>query len=100
MWWDKKDEIDIVKGNSLQIIAADCYWKDELIGKKEYAYLKEKAEKLDVADRRYYMFAKKGFTEELKNIAKEDKDINLITLDEMLNQKEEKAKRLFFFGKK
>jgi len=100
MWWDKKDEIDIVKGNSLQIIAADCFWKDELIGKKEYVQLKEKAQKLDVADRRYYMFAKKGFTEEMKNIAKEDKDIKLITLDEMLNQKEEKTKRLFFFGKK
>jgi len=99
MWWDKKEEIDIVKGNSLQIIAADCYWKDELIGKKEYINLKEKAEKLDVADRRYYMFAKKGFTEELKNIAKNDNDIKLVTLDDMFNQKEEKGKRLFFFSK-
>lgn len=100
MWWDKKDEIDIVKGNSLQIIAADCFWNNNLIGKKEYMSLKEKAEKLDVADRRYYIFAKKGFTEELKKIAQEDNDIKLITLDEMFDQKEEKTKRLFFFGKK
>ena len=35
----------------------------------------------------------------IKKFAKNDKDINLVTFDEMLNAKEEKSKRLFFFGK-
>ncbi|MBQ7668256.1 MAG: hypothetical protein IJS47_02915 [Clostridia bacterium] len=99
-FWDKQSKIDLIKGDSLTSCVADCYYREDLVGIKAFEMLKNNAKKLDVADRKYYLFSKNGFTEDLKKLAKNSDELNLVTFDEMFESKEQKSKRLFFFNKK
>ncbi len=96
-FWDKQSKIDIIKSDLLQGYVADCYYREDLVGIKAFEMLKNNAKKIDVADRKYYLFAKNGFTEELKKLAKTSDDLTLVTFDEMF---ETKTKKLFFFNKR
>jgi hypothetical protein len=94
-WWDKTNVIDIAMGDSLKAIVGNCYWLDELVGKDKLNQLEAAAQNLDVADRKYYLFAKKGFTDELKKIAKKREDLELIDFNSIF----EKDKKKFFLFK-
>ena len=65
-----------------------------MVGKDKLSQLEEAAQNLDVADRKYYLFAKKGFSDELKKIAKKRDDIELIDFNSIFE-----AKRKFLFFK-
>ena len=94
-WWDKNNTIDIALGDSLKAIVGNCYWIDELVGKDKLNQLELAAENLDVADRKYYLFAKKGFSDELKKIAKKREDLELVDFNSIF----EKDKKKFFLFK-
>lgn len=101
-WWNKENTIDIVAGSGLETIAADCYWREDIVGNEELSSLEKKAKDLDVIERQYFLFSKNGFTEDLKKTAKERQDIHLYSFDEMMlsNGKTEKSKKhVFFFSR-
>lgn len=92
-WWDKNNTIDIVMGDNLKAIVANCYWSDEVIGKEKLKELEKAAEKIDVADRKYYLFAKKGFSDELRKIVKKRDDVELVDFNTIFEGK----KKFFLF---
>lgn len=92
-WWDKNNTIDIVMGDNLKAIVANCYWNDEVIGKEKLEELEKAATKIDVADRKYYLFAKKGFSDELRKIVKKRDDVELVDFNTIFEGK----KKFFLF---
>jgi predicted transcriptional regulator/peroxiredoxin len=102
MWWNRKNEIDIVIGNGKDAIVADTYWSENEIGKEALKDLEDKASNLDIIEKKYYLFSKAGFTQELKRNAIEREDVVLISFDGMFenNIEKEKNKKRFFFSRK
>lgn len=90
-WWGtdnrthKQVQIDIVgtSAEADEYIIGSCKYKNELIGVDEYELLKEYA-KTFAGDKKchFYMFAKNGFTNALKELEKENK-VKLVTLKEI-----------------
>ncbi|WP_461205033.1 ATP-binding protein [Clostridium sp. DL1XJH146] len=82
-WWNKKDEIDVVafdnKGNG---IFGECKWKNSNMGVKDLNSLKEKSTSVkgNYTNKYYYLFSKSGFNEELIELAKIDKNVELVDL--------------------
>lgn len=103
IWWNKDEIIDIVAGSGLEAITADCYWTDEVIGKDALISLENKAKEVDVIDREYYLFSKRGFDKELSDIAKTRNDVKLFSLNDMIagNAMVERPRKMsFFFSRK
>lgn len=100
IWWDKEEKIDIVIGNGLSAIVADCYFTLPEVGIDKLKELEQKAAKVDVAERKYYLFARNSFSDELRRAALERDDIKLITFNDMCEQNEEKTKKRFFFSRR
>lgn len=92
-WWDKNGSIDVVIGNGVKAIFANSFWNDEVIGLEEFDKLEKSAKNIDVTERKYYLFAKKGFSDELKKICKNRNDIELVEFNTIF---EGKKKFLFF----
>jgi predicted transcriptional regulator len=92
-WWDKEDKIDVVIGDGVKATFANCFWNESIIGIDELVKLENASKKINVADRKYYIFAKKGFSDELKKIAKKRDDLELIDFSTIF---EGKKKFLFF----
>lgn len=92
-WWDKENAIDVVIGNGVKAMFANCFWNDEIIGLEEFDKLEKASKNIDVAERQYYLFAKKGFSEDLKKMAKNHSEIELIDFNAIF---ETKRKFLFF----
>lgn len=99
-WWNKNESIDIVAGEGLSAIVADCYWRDYEVGVEELNKLEKKAKGLSVLDREYFLFAKEGFSPELLDLAKNRSDIKLYSFHDMVKGHElivEKPKKKGFF---
>ena len=98
-WWNKNESIDIVAGEGLSAIVADCYWRDYEVGLEEFGKLEKKAKDLSVLDREYFLFAKEGFSNELLELAKTRNDIKLYSFHDMVKGQEliEKPKKRGFF---
>jgi len=92
-WWDKNTSIDVVIGDGVKAIFADCFWNEETIGTEELTQLEIAAKNIDVENRKYYLFAKKGFSDELKKVAKKREDVELVDFTTVI---EGKKKFLFF----
>jgi len=92
-WWDKNSSMNVVIGNGVKAIFANCYWNDETIGLEEFTSLEKASKNINVTERKYYLFAKKGFSDELKKIAKNREDIELVDFNAIF---ETKRKFLFF----
>ena len=92
-WWDKNSSIDVVVGNGVKAIFANCYWNENIIGLEEFDKLEKASKNVDVTERKYYLFSKKGFSDELRKIAKSRQDIELVDFNAIF---ETKRKFLFF----
>lgn len=99
IWWNKNEMIDIVAGSGLEVIVADCYWRDYEVGLEEFSKLEKKAKELSVLDREYFLFAKEGFSNELLELSKKRNDIKLYSFHDMVKGQEmiEKPKKKGFF---
>ena len=70
-WWNKESRISWagIDLNKKQIIFADCYWKNRLIGVKELNLLKNKAAQVPLENqyitKTFCLISKEGFTDEL-----------------------------------
>ncbi|MBO6119568.1 MAG: ATP-binding protein [Lachnospiraceae bacterium] len=89
-WWGtnskirKEVEIDIMGTiNKESALFCECKWHNELVSLSVYQSLVDKASMFNYKNKEYYIFAKKGFTEKLKNEERRDKNLHLITYKEM-----------------
>jgi len=88
-WWSKDAEIDVVAINEddNSILFGEAKWSTKKIGVDVLTDLKKKAPIVEWGKKHrkefYALFSRKGFTEELKNIAGKEKII-LKTIDEMV----------------
>ena len=78
-WWNNKEEIDIVAYDNRQsFIFGECKWKNKKVGLNELYDLERKADIFfDVKQKYFVLFSKSGFSEELKNLSSQRKDILL-----------------------
>ena len=74
-WWDRADEIDVVAVSEAEraLLVGECKWSAHPVGTNVLADLKRKAERLrehgDWTQVAYALFAKVGFTPELRAVA-------------------------------
>lgn len=93
-WWGnnkvekKQEEIDIVGINDKRMIFCECKYRNEKIGMNVLKDLIRKSALLGAEESRYYIFSKSGFKDELVDYAKDRKDINLISLNQVVNIQE------------
>jgi len=82
-WWNKDIEIDLLGIGEDFIIFGECKWQNKKVGIKVYKELVEKSKyiKSDLA-KKYILFSKSGFSDELLELAKEKNELFLIKADE------------------
>ena len=85
-WWDKDTEIDVVAVGEDSILFGECKYWDSPVGTNVLYQLKEKAKKVDWKKgkrKEYYaVFSKSGFTKEIIDLSKKDKDIFLFDFND------------------
>ncbi|MFH1441562.1 MAG: ATP-binding protein [Candidatus Omnitrophota bacterium] len=93
-WWDGKEEIDLIgiSQQKKEVIFGEVKWRDTLIGINILDDLKRKSEivlkNLEYKEKykkHYILFSKKGFTKELRNLAKKE-NVFLVEKDKLLKQ--------------
>ena len=86
-WWNRSNEIDAVGITEDHLIVAECKYTNAKVGINILEALKEKTKQIDsnVPIRKYILFAKSGFTDDLSKLALEDKTIVLISSDMMFD---------------
>ena len=83
-WWDRNEQIDIVALNEEEdkILFCEVKWRNKPVGINIYEDLKRKTEKVERKKERrkeyFAFFSKTGFTEKMKQIAKEEKVVLFI----------------------
>lgn len=89
-WWGNdpinkcETEIDIMAYKKKDAIFAECKWTNEKIDLSVLNRLVEKSKIFRYKDNYFYLFAKSGFTKSVSEAAKENKNIKLITFDEIV----------------
>ena len=69
-YWDRQVEIDLLAVNERgEIIVGECKWKNHKVNKKELHKLEEKCAKLGFEPKCIALFSKRGFSNELLQIA-------------------------------
>ena len=88
-WWGnnplekKQEEIDLIAWNGKSAIFGECKWKD-IVGMDVLIDLKRKSLLFRQFNKKYYyIFSKGSFSESLKTTANQDKNIRLISLDDV-----------------
>ena len=83
-WWDGQEEIDVVALGDEIILAGECKWTSKPVGINILDSLRNKTQRLSAkATMQYVLFARSGFTDELRAVA-ERENITLFDLDTML----------------
>jgi len=73
-WWSKECEIDAVGIAKDHLIVAECKYSNKKVGIDILQCLKEKAKKIDskLRVKKYILFSKSGFTDELKKLQNDE----------------------------
>ena len=79
----KEEEIDIVCINNNSGLFAECKWRNQKTGIKEYNELVRKSGLVRTENKYYYLFSKSGFTKELETISREINNLSLVKLSDM-----------------
>lgn len=79
-WWNKENEIDIVGVAQDSLIVGECKYSNKKVGTDILEQLKEKAKKIELKlpIKKYILFSKSGFTQNLFTEAKNNEEIVLI----------------------
>ena len=79
-WWNKNEEIDIVGVAEDSLIVGECKFSNKKVGIDILEQLKEKCKRIELKlpISKYILFSKSGFTEDLKKLSEENKNIVLI----------------------
>ncbi len=79
-WWDKNSEIDVVGVGENFLIVGECKYSNKKVGVDILEKLKNKSANIDSAlpVKKYLLFSKSGFTDDLTKIAEKSDEIELI----------------------
>lgn len=79
-WWNKNTEIDVVAVSQDYIMVGECKYSNKKVGTDILKSLQKKAVniELNLPIKKYILFSKSGFTKELINLSKENKEIELV----------------------
>jgi len=79
-WWNRDIEVDIVGVAKDYLIVGECKYSNKKVGVDILDALKEKTKKIDskLPIKKYLLFSKRGFTNDLLNLAKKCDDVELI----------------------
>ena len=88
LWWDrwygKNGTLDILaKGENKKTLVGKCIWSDEAASYQDYLNMLALAEEAKVSPDYCYLFSKKGFSEELRQMTEGKQEINLIGLADL-----------------
>ncbi len=88
LWWDrwygKSGTIDVLsQSENKKTLIGKCLWDEGAAGVGEYRRLLSLAEEARVVPDYCYLFSKKGFTDELRNMAEGREDLLLIGLEDL-----------------
>ena len=85
-WWGTnpvlkiEEEIDIVASNKQEVLFAECKWKSELVGIKEWETLLRRSSLTQKGkDQEFWLFSKSGFSKELQKL--ENGTLHLVVYD-------------------
>ena len=84
-WWGnnkvekRQEEIDIMSVDNEHAFMCECKWRNELQGKEVLQKLMQRGELFSYPHKYYYVFAKRGFTQEAVEWAENVKNIKLVT---------------------
>ena len=84
-WWTRKEEIDVVAFDTKKknILFGECKWTQQKVNVKTLKALQEKSKKVkwynDKRTEYYILFSKSGFTDELISLARQTKNLILIS---------------------
>ncbi len=85
-WWDKNTEIDLVALGEDEILFGECKWSNKHIGISILKKLKEKGKLVNWRNNTrkdfYILFSKSGFSKELIELARDERNIFLIGIDD------------------
>lgn len=90
-WWGsdpatkRQEEIDIIAGtvDTDAALFCECKWRNKPTGMEELRTLQHRSLLLPYSQRRYMLFSKSGFTEELQRHADEETTVRLVSFEEM-----------------
>ncbi|WP_434581522.1 ATP-binding protein [Sulfurimonas sp. NW15] len=79
-WWSKSDEIDLVGIAEEYMVVGECKYSNKKVGVDILQALKEKAKKIELSlpVKKYLLFSKSGFTQDLVKMADLDEAIVLV----------------------
>ena len=79
-WWNKESEIDVVGISQEYMIVGECKYSNKKVGTDILEALKKKSLKIELQlpIKKYLLFSKSGFTDDLVFLAKNDTKIELI----------------------
>jgi len=79
-WWNKNEEIDVVGVGEDFLLVGECKYSNKKVGVDILEHLETKSKKIesDLPVRRYLLFSKSGFTQELLAIGQEREDVVLV----------------------
>ncbi len=89
-WWDQNTEIDVlaISDSEQTLLVGECKWSANPVGIDILQDLKHKAQFLQAKKSwdniAYFLFAKSGFTSALQQRAATEKNIHLISVEEIL----------------
>jgi hypothetical protein len=88
LWWDrwygKNGTIDILaRAENNKTLLGSCHFEDRITDHEEFHTLLALAEEAKVIPDYCYLFSKKGFSEELGNVAADREDLFLIGLEDL-----------------
>lgn len=85
-WWNKNTEIDLVALGEDEILFGECKWSNKHIGISILKKLKEKGKLVSWRNNTrkdfYILFSKSGFSKELIELAREERNVFLIGIDD------------------
>jgi len=76
-WWDKNTEIDVVGIADDFVIFGECKWQNRKVTMKVLNDLIEKSKKIEAKNKKYILFSKRGFSDELVKFANKNENIVL-----------------------
>lgn len=91
-WWGnnpkkkRQEEIDIMAENGTEAIFGECKWRNEPVDVDVLETLQERSGLFQYQKQTYMIFSKSGFTEKLKQSASKQKNVRLISFEDMNRQ--------------
>jgi AAA+ ATPase superfamily predicted ATPase len=79
-WWSKESEIDVVGVAEDYLVVGECKYSNKKVGIDILQALQEKAKKIELKlpVKKYLLFSKSGFTDDLVQLAENSDNIDLI----------------------